>query len=120
MKSLILLFLLAISFQCNAENNEEMWLGAALIVTDWSTTRNMASRYNEGFIEEGPVLNMLFGNRPSKKEINLYFITRLAIHYAIYKSDLSDSKKEIYYYLTIADHGFMTANNLSIGLKIKF
>lgn len=120
MKLLVLSFLLAISFKCSAQRNDEMWAGAAMIVGDWSTTHNMTQRYNEGFYEKGLIASKIIGNRPSTREVDLYFITRLAIHYAIYKSDLSDSNKRIYYYITVADHGYAMANNLSIGLKIKF
>jgi hypothetical protein len=80
----------------------------------------MTQRYDEGFVEKGPIASKIIGSRPSTREVDLYFITRLALHYAVYKSDLSDSNKSIYYYFTIADHGSAIVNNLSIGLKIKF
>lgn len=120
MKSLMLLFLLTIAFQCSAQKNEAMWQGAALIITDWSTTRNMTYRYNEDFFEKGLIASKVIGNKPTREKVDLYFITRLAIHYAVYKSDLSSSDKHTYYYVTIADHGSATINNLTIGLKMKF
>ena len=121
MKKLIALFLFSLCTVCSAGEKEEAIAGALMIAGDWLTTRDMSHRYNEGYYETGPVVKALFGNKPSTTQVDVYFAARLLLHYALYNTDiLSTNNKRIYYYITIADHGSALANNISIGLKLKF
>jgi hypothetical protein len=99
---------------------EEKILTTALIMTDWATTRNMSRRYDEHFYERGIIAKHIIGRHPSTKHVDLYFVFRLAAHYAAINYIESSEYRKYYYYLTIIDHGYATANNLNIGLKIKF
>ena len=122
MKKLIAIILVFFSLYSHAYENEkaEMLAGAIVIIGDWATTRDMSHRYSEGYSERGFLITSIYGTHPKTRQIDLYFIGRLAVHYAMHKSNLSDDNKKIYYYITLADHGYAIANNLSIGLKIKF
>ncbi len=122
MRYIILSILLLLSFNVNAgwedwTLDQKRWYVASnvLLVADWSTTRDMTRRYDEGYRE----LNPLLGSRPSTNKLDLYFVTVLIGHY--FMTDyLQGRNREIYLYTVTGVEGAAVANNLNIGLRLRF
>ena len=122
MKNLLCCILLCISFDVNAgwqdwTPEQRQWYVASnvLLVADWSTTRDMTRRYNEGYRELNPVL----GPKPSTDKLDLYFVTVLIGHYFL-TDYLRGRDREIYLYTITGIEGAAVANNLNIGLRLRF
>ena len=58
---------------------QRQWYVASnvMLLADWSTTRDMTRRYDEGYYER----NIILGKRPSRDELDLYFFSVLIGHY---------------------------------------
>lgn len=121
MKLLLGIILLVLSVNTYADSRawteeEKRWgaTAGALLVADWSTTRNMTYRYNEDYYEQNPLL----GRRPSAGAVNLYF---LAVTPAVFLAAdyFSDYRKEILQATSLIEL-VMVGNNLRIGLKFQF
>ncbi len=98
-------------------DEQKRWYVASnvLLLADWSTTRDMTRRYDEGYREINPIL----GSRPSTDKLDLYFVTYLIGHYFL-TDYLQDRNREIYLYTITAVEGAAVANNLNIGLRLRF
>jgi hypothetical protein len=122
MRGLLLFLLLLFTSGYSKASSGDIKLAVAssvIILADWASTRDLARNYHSGFIEKGLVLSSIYGETPSRSQIDTYFAARLLVHYAAYKW-LDNPYKNVYYTLTIVDHGTMLHNNLQLGLKIKF
>lgn len=122
MKKIILTILLFFSTAVNAgwqdwTDEHRRWYVASnvLLLADWSTTRDMTRRYDEGYREMNPIL----GSRPSTQKLDLYFITVLIGHYFV-TDYFKGRDREIYLYSVSAVEGAAVANNLNIGLRLRF
>ena len=96
---------------------QRQWYVASnvLLLADWSTTRDMTRRYNEGYRELNPIL----GSRPSTDKLDLDFVTVLIGHY--FATDYFKGRdREIYLYTITAVEGAAVTNNLNIGLRLRF
>ena len=85
------------------------------IIADWTTTRNMTRRYDEGFRER----NFILGDRPSTQRLDLYFTGYLIGHYLL--ADYLQGERRLGY-LKIVTFVELAAvgNNLSVGLRLRF
>ena len=121
MKKILCVILLTLSLNTHADSREwtkeeKLWgaTAGALLVADWSTTRNMTYRYHEDYYEQNPLL----GRRPNAGAVNLYF---LAVTPAVFLAAdyFSDYRKEILQATSLIEL-IMVGNNLRIGLKFQF
>lgn len=114
----MLLFPILANAQWNSWTAEQrQWYLASnvLLMADWATTRDMTRRYDEGFRER----NILLGHQPSRDKLDLYFVTVLVGHY--FATDwLSSKNRDIYLMGITVIEGAAVANNLSIGLRLRF
>lgn len=119
----ILLALLCFPLLAQAEykdwdkwDKEMFWTTTALIAVDHLTTRDMASRYDEGYTEKNPLL----GDRPDKDTVDLFFLVNYISHY--YITDWLKNEEHRAWYLTarFVVNGSAAVNNLSIGLGLRF
>ena len=121
MKRYLLLIVLLFSSSANAEwdiwteNEQRMFVASNIaIVADWATTRNMTSRWNEGYYEK----NVVLGPYPSRDRVDLYFIGMLVSNY--YFTDWSGKYRIYYTFARTATHGYAAINNHNIGLRLSF
>lgn len=121
MKALIFCLLLLPSLSWAGWNNwtqeQKNWYVASnlALVADWATTRNMTRRYDEGYYER----NIILGKQPSTQKLDLYFITYLVSHYFV-TDYFKNENRILYLQMVTAVESAAVANNLSIGLKIRF
>lgn len=78
---------------------------------DWQQTLVIAE--DEQYIELNPIL----GEKPSKDEVNLYFLACIGINYLIAKSDWKYKKDWLK--VSIALEIYCTTNNYRIGIRIR-
>jgi len=123
MKKLLLLLLFCFPLLAQAEykdwskwDKEMFWADMALMVTDHLTTRDMASRYDEGYKEHNPLL----GEHPDKDTVDVFFLANYISHY--YITDYLKNEEHRAWYLTarFVVNGAATINNLKIGLGLRF
>ena len=98
------------------QETKTMFVASSIAITaDWATTRNMTSRYDEGYYE----LNTILGPYPSRDRVDAYMIGMLVTNYFI--TDWLPEEYRIFYLgvRTIA-HGSAANNNMNIGLKLQF
>ena len=115
--SIILLFSSSAFAQWDtwADDEQRMFVASNIaIVADWATTRNMTSRWNEGYYEK----NVILGPYPSRDRVDLYFIGLLAANY--YVADYFGKYKIYYFVYRTATHGAAAINNHNIGLRLSF
>lgn len=86
-----------------------------MLVADWSTTRDMTRRYDEGYREYNPIL----GPKPGTNKLDLYFVTVLIGHYFL-TDYLQGRNREIYLYTITGVEGAAVANNFNVGLRLRF
>lgn len=131
MKKIIISSILAVlSFSSNAgyfdwsEEDKKLFIASnAAIALDWSTTRNMSKRYDEGFYEKsGILLKAIGGEQPKTSTVDLFFVARLAANYFItdYLNQYQPQYKKPYLYVTTITHFGAGINNINIGLKVDF
>ena len=123
MKKLLLLLLFCFPLLAQAEykdwskwDKEMFWADMALMATDHLTTRDMASRYDEGYKEHNPLL----GEHPDKDTVDVFFLANYISHY--YITDYLKNEEHRAWYLTarFVVNGAATMNNLSLGLGFRF
>ena len=115
--SIILLFSSSAFAQWDTWTDDEQRMFVAsniAIVADWATTRNMTSRWDEGYHEK----NNMLGPYPSRDRVDLYFIGLLAANY--YLTDYFGKYRVYYSFYRTALHGSAAINNHNIGLRISF
>lgn len=118
----LLLLLLLVPFIAQAEyadwdkyDKELFWMSTTAIAVDHLTTRDMASRYDEGYWERNPLL----GDRPDTDTVDLFFLLNYVTHY--YLTDyLQGEHRPIYLTARLVVNGLASANNLKIGLGLRF
>jgi len=122
MKKLLLL-LLCFPLLAQAEykdwdkwDKEMFWTDTILIAVDHLTTRDLASRYDEGYTEH----NILLGSHPDKDTVDLFFLVNYISHY--YITDYLKNEEHRAWYLTgrFVVNGAAVVNNLHIGLGLRF
>jgi hypothetical protein len=121
MKKILAIVLLLISLNIQAQSrewtqDEKLWGATAgiLLAADWSTTRNMTHRYNEGYYERNPLLPQ----QPSTNVVNLYFLVVTPVVF-LAADYFGDYRKEILQATSLLEL-IMVGNNLRIGLKFQF
>ena len=97
-------------------DKEMFWTTTALIAVDHLTTRDMASRYDEGYTEK----NVLLGRRPDTDTVDLFFLVNYVTHYYITDFIKHDERRAWYLTARFIVNGGAAANNLSIGLGLRF
>ena len=118
----LLLLLLLVPFTAQAEyadwdkyDKELFWMSTTAIAVDHLTTRDMASRYDERYVEHNPLL----GNRPDTDTVDLFFLLNYVTHY--YLTDyLQGEHRPMYLTARLVVNGLASANNLKIGLGLRF
>ena len=121
MRKLLLLFCFPLLAQAEYKDwdkwdKEMFWTTTALIAADHLTTRDMASRYDEGFTERNPLL----GKRPDKDTVDLFFLVNYITHYYITDSLKNEEHRAWYLTARFVVNGAATVNNLSLGLGFRF
>ena len=97
------------------DDEQRMFVASNIaIVADWATTRNMTSRWNEGYYEK----NNILGPYPSRDRVDLYFIGVLAANY--YVADYFGKYKIYYFAYRTTEHGYAAISNHNIGLRLRF
>jgi len=86
-----------------------------LLVADWATTRDITRRYDQGYYERNPIL----GRQPTKNQVDLYFFSALIGHYFL-TDYLKNENRTIYLQIVTTVEGAVVANNLRIGLRLRF
>ena len=119
-KLLLLLFLLPLT--ANAEykdwdkyDKELFWMSTTAIALDHLTTRDLASRYDEGYRERNPLL----GEHPDKDTVDLFFLVNYVTHY--YLTDyFQGDNRPVYMMVRLVVNGAASINNFNIGLGVRF
>jgi len=121
MNKLLALVLLLVSTLTWADNRSwtpeeqaRLATAAAVTVADWSTTRDLSRRYNEGYHENNPILV----KHPSTGRVDLYFVSAGLLGYAI--ADNLDQYRKPFLQTWTAVEIYYTNRNLNIGLRMKF
>ena len=99
-------------------SQQDRTLEAAWVVchlADWGTTADLSRRYDEGFYET----NFILGKHPDTDEVHLYMAAWMLIH-PLVTNYLPPRARPIWQYVTIGVSGAAAANNLSVGLNMKF
>jgi len=96
---------------------QRKWYAASVVVTvaDWATTRDMTRRYHEGYHETNPIM----GQYPSRQRVDQHFLTVLVANYFI-ADNLSSRNRTVYLQFFTVGQAAVVANNLNIGLRIRF
>ena len=97
-------------------DKEMFWTTTALMAVDHLTTRDLASRYDEGYFER----NKFLGRHPDKDTIDVFFLFNYISHYLF--TDYLKNEEHRAWYLTarFVTSGYAAGNNLSIGLGLRF
>ena len=121
MKNVLLSIILLFSSQAHAQwdtwtqDEQRMFIASNIAITaDWITTRNMTSRWGEGYYEK----NNILGPYPSRDRVDLYFIGLLAANY--YVADYFGKYKIYYFAYRTTEHGYAAISNHNIGLRLSF
>jgi hypothetical protein len=121
MKTLVVILLLLLSLQVQAETREwtteeKVWgaVAGTLLLADWSTTQNMSHRYNQGYYERNPLL----GAHPSSSAINLYFLVATPLIFLA--ADQVPEYRKTILQATSAVELVVVGNNLRLGLHFQF
>jgi len=122
MKTLLLFLFLMFPFVTFASmedwtEEQKKWYIASnvVILADWATTRDLSRRYHEGFHETNPFM----GRYPSTKRVDHHFLTVLVAHYFV-TDILSSKNRTIYLQFFTIGQASIVANNLNLGLRIRF
>ena len=99
-------------------DKELFWMSTTAIALDHLTTRDLASRYDEGYTEDWN--GWLLGKRPDKDTVDLFFLVNYISHY--YVTDWLKNEEHRAWYLTarFVVNGAASVNNLSLGLGLRF
>lgn len=121
MKNIVLSIILLVSSSAFAQwatwtqDEQKMFVASNIaIVADWITTRNMTSRWGEGFYEKNPIL----GPYPSRDRVDIYMIGMLVSNY--YLTDWAGKYRIYYSVARTAVHGSSAVNNYRVGLRLHF
>lgn len=122
MKKFLCAILLCFTSAVNAgwqdwTSEQRQWYVAsnAMILADWSTTRDLTRRYDEGYRELNPIL----GSHPSIGRVNVHFVSALIGHYFL-TDWLDGDNRTFYLQLITVSEGAITARNLGLGLRLRF
>lgn len=85
------------------------------IVLDWGTTLDLVNRYDENYYET----NKLLGQRPTRGEVNLFFVGTIGLTHSAAKY-LSHPWDSLFLVSRIYLNGGAALHNLNIGLNFKF
>ena len=115
-----LLFLLPVSVYAGFNDwtqEQQNWYVVSNLVTlaDWATTRDLTRRYHEGYHEN----NRFLGQYPTRQRVDQHFLTVLVAHYFVADS-LSSRNRTLYLQVFTISQTAVVANNLRIGLNIRF
>ena len=96
--------------------SEKTWgiVTANLMLLDYTTTRDMTHRYNEGYQEYNPIL----GTHPGTSQVDLYFVTAGLATWLI--ADNLDEYRKPFLQAVSAVELVCVGNNLRIGLRVRF
>tara|TARA_R100000951_G_scaffold83868_1_gene71611 strand:- start:70 stop:483 length:414 start_codon:yes stop_codon:yes gene_type:complete len=120
MRKLLLLLLLPFTAHAdyadwNKYDKELFWMSTTAIALDHLTTRDLASRYDEGYRERNPLL----GDHPDKDTVDLFFLVNYVTHY--YLTDyFQGDNRPVYMMTRLVVNGAASINNFNIGLGIRF
>lgn len=129
MKTIIFIFLAAVSVSAIAEERD--WLGLPVesnalawtalfpVMLDWGTTmdlRRKGGNSGTGFTDTNPFL----GSNPERSRVNTYFVGLLATHYLINTLPYFSNIKNIWNIRVHWAHAKGGFNNLSAGMEFKF
>jgi len=115
-RTLIVLASLVLSINVQADmltekqNDVLAYAVAGLIVVDWGLTLDIENHDN---IAES---NKVLGAHPSRTDIGLYSVLKLALHYWANQTE----SREAWNLTTGLITGYGVANNLSLGLSVNF
>jgi len=117
---LILVFILPAQAQQQEQwsDRSKLWAATSAIAlaNDWSTTRDMTHRYNEGYHELNPIL----GRNPSRDRVDLHFLIAIPAVYLIADNIESDINRTRWLQLVTIVEGAVSLNNIRIGLRWGF
>jgi hypothetical protein len=82
---------------------------------EWAQTRDLESRYNEGYWETSPFL----GKRPSRTEIDRHFFM-VGVGSAAFAYILPSKLREYFQLIYIGYEINMVRHNHAIGLRVNF
>jgi hypothetical protein len=120
MRKLLLLLLLPVYAQADYADwdkydKELFWMSTTAIALDHLTTRDLASRYDEGYRERNPLL----GKHPDKDTVDLFFLVNYVTHY--YLTDyFQGDNRPVYMMVRLVVNGAASINNFNIGLGVRF
>ncbi len=92
---------------------EATWAVCHLV--DWGTTLDLTHRYDESYHEN----NLILGEHPSVDEVNLYMGAWMIVHPLI-TNYLPPKARPIWQLISIGVSGGAAANNLNVGLNLRF
>ena len=99
----------------NKYDKELFWISTTAIALDHLTTRDLASRYDEGYKERNPLL----GKHPDKDTVDLFFLVNYVTHY--YLTDyFQGDNRPVYMMVRLVVNGAASINNFNIGLGVRF
>jgi len=115
--SLLLLSSSAMATYSEWTDEKKNWFIASnvAILADWTTTRNLTRRYDEGFYET----NKILGKYPSTDKVNGYFVGVLGLNYLLAEY-LPKPYDEHVLIINTVTFGSAAINNNQLGLKFKF
>ena len=85
-----------------------------VIAADWMQTRQIA-KHPDSWYET----NAMLGDHPSVAQVNQYFIASSLVAYGIARA-LPGKWRAPYQYIYIGYEGNFVANNLRLGIRVKF
>ena len=125
MKWVLSIILAVISSVASAEykdwdqwDKEMFWTTTAMMAVDHLTTRDMASRYDEGYTEDWN--SWMLGERPDKDTVDLFFLVNYITHYYITDYIQHDEHRAWYLTARFVISGGAAVNNLTLGLGLRF
>ena len=120
MRKLLLLLLLPFTAQADYADWDQwdrdmFWTTTAMMAVYHLTTRDLASRYDEGYRERNPLL----GEHPDKDTVDLFFLVNYVTHY--YLTDYFQGEhRPVYMMVRLVVNGAASVNNFKIGLGVRF
>jgi len=98
-----------------ADTKRQAWFTLAAL-GDYTTTRNMTHRYDEGFYESW---TGVFGSHPTTRQVDTFFILWIPGHFLIAQK-LNPEWRPAWQWGGAIAHTLATIHNRQIGLKLEF